>query len=476
MAINEIEDNGSVTYDTTYDTSYEQIQVEQALSDTLGLITSTMVNAGVQYKNLGARFIFDYYKTYAVEAEPYENQFLYYLGELKYDFKLLSEMLTVTPKYTFKWDTPWYTNGWYDNEDVMRNGASLSATYNPASWLSVNGGIEGELDRIGRVQEPFDTVTYPPADILVEDTTLYNGEQSVLFKNGIGFVQTLFRIEPWKMGITAGMRLEKHNVYGIAFAPRAALNQVIGDFHYKFLYNRAFRSPNIGSIEYNQDIKPEFTNVFELELGYKINKNMFVTGNVFDITIDGPIVYWDTDTSGGYINSTRLGSRGAEIEYTARYKRFSVTTSYSYYTAADKPSTEEDMQYVVEGHPNTYFAAPQHKYYLGTSFKPLSGIEWFVSPSLIYYGSAYGNTGFMEDMETAELSEIEPAFIINLFSSTELTFISRSLKGLRIGIGMYDLLDSSYPFVQAYSGSTGTIPTSGLEATVKIDYDFKYKK
>jgi outer membrane cobalamin receptor len=469
-------------------------QVSEPLSDTLGVISGGTANVGVRYKDLKARFLFDSYSVWAVEDAPYQNEFRTWCGELSYDWKLAGGKLTLTPKYNIKWDIPWYTDGYSDNERMVRSNAGVSAVWETARWLTLTAGVEEQIDDISIIREPFDTALEAPGDtfwtydtvwsvdhsawavdsgfgldtLAPEDTLLFNGERSVVFYNTIGYLQALLRAPSVGLSLTAGMRLEHHSQYGWAFAPRVALNQVHGRLHYKLLYNRSFRAPTIGSIEDNVDIKPEATDVVELELGWKISKNLFVTCNAFDITIHDPIIYWDSDTGGsGYVNGTQLGSLGAELELAARFRRAALTASYSYYHTSGKPLGAEAQQY-IEGAPGgSYYAAPQHKLVLGASVRPLE--RWTVSPTVIVYSSSYSTSRIDEEGNPVGV-KIDPAVLLNLYTSYAWRM------GLRVGLGVYDIFDTGYPFAQAYVGSGGSLPSAGTEICLRVDYDFKLKR
>jgi outer membrane cobalamin receptor len=468
-------------------------QVSEPLSDSLGVITSGTANVGVRYKDLKARFLFDYYKTWAVEDAPYANVFRTWCGELSYDWKLAGGKLTLTPKYNIKWDIPWYTDGYYDNERIVRNNAGVSAVWEAAQWLSLTAGVEEQIDDIGIIREPFDTAGAASGDTIwsydtlwsvdhsawavdsgfdldtlaPSDTLLSNGKRSVVFYNTIGYLQALLCAPSVGLSLTAGMRLEHHSQYGWAFAPRVALNQVLGRLHYKLLYNRSFRAPSIASIEDNVDIKPETADAVELEVGYKISKNVFITCNAFDITIHDPIIHWESDTGSGYVNGTRLGSLGVELELAARYRRANLSASYSYYNSAGKPLGDEAQQYIKGAPSGSYYAAPRHKLVLSASVRPLE--RWTVSPTVIVYSSSYATTK-LDEQGNPVGGKIDAAVLFNLYTSYAWRM------GLRVGMGVYDIFDTGYPFAQAYVGSGGSLPSAGTEICLRLDYDFKLKR
>ena len=63
----------------------------------------------------------------------------------------------------------------------------------------------------------------------------------------------------------------------------------------------------------------------ELELGYKLGANSYLTANVFDIvTKDAIIFYYDTDNEDAYKNEGMAGTRGVEFEYRVKQNKHVV--------------------------------------------------------------------------------------------------------------------------------------------------------
>src|SRR4030095_9194480 len=98
---------------------------------------------------------------------------------------------------------------------------------------------------------------------------LFNGNNSLSLNNVAVYAQGLFKHR--LANATIGFRYEKNNRYGAAFVPRLALTKKIQNLHFKLLYSQAFRAPSLQNINIALDgtIKPEKSNVFEIELGYQ---------------------------------------------------------------------------------------------------------------------------------------------------------------------------------------------------------------
>jgi outer membrane receptor protein involved in Fe transport len=218
----------------------------------------------------------------------------------------------------------------------------------------------------------------------------------------------------------------------------------------------------------NQDIKPEKTAVSELELGFKINENMFLTSNIFNIIIKNPIVYsWNPDTEEeAYINYTKTGTKGVEAQFIAKYYKWSLNVGYSFYSAKNM---NEVIPYQVDFPAGTINEEalkgnPQHKISLIGSYNFTENIS--VSPTFIYLGERYG---FINS--NTEQSKQDATLLINL----NLTFQNLFVKNLSLSIGAYNLSDQKYGYIQPSVDSNmaeALYPAPPREFILKLNYWF----
>jgi len=133
------------------------------------------------------------------------------------------------------------------------------------------------------------------------------------------------------VNVTAGARYDKESQYGGALAPRIALTRALGDLNLKLLYSRAYRAPTILDMDYNRNIKPEFTNTAQAQASYVISNNKSATVDLFDTRIEDVIVY---DATGGtYNNYNKTGTQGFNLGYKMSESWGYLNLSYSYYKA-----------------------------------------------------------------------------------------------------------------------------------------------
>jgi outer membrane receptor for ferrienterochelin and colicin len=405
------------------------------------------LNLGINNKNLSFRAIYDNYASDCVYAEPlpatYTDYYKNFAGELKYDWHV-SNKLTITPKVNYRYNIPYYQEGWYANSGINRYTGNIIANYQVNNNISITGGAEYFTDH-GKMLENTDTSLFD------------NGKRTVTYNTVSLFLESTIKTKI--VNIVVGGRFDNHNVFGSAFAPRIGLTKVWDKFHLKLLYSGAFRSPSIGNLVFNTDIKPEKTYVLELEAGAKLNNNMFLTANVFNIKIKDPIVWFSTVDTWGYKNEDKTGTLGFELEYKLKYSWGYATLNYSYYQ--DNKNTVWD--YDVPGD-NSFIGAPKHKIAMNSGF--YLGKYICLSPSFVYMGKSYF------DPDADANNKISGKLLANCF----INFINYKLGGqfpVELGVGISDVFNQKYPFIQSYRGAEKPYPGPSREFTFRFSFSFE---
>lgn len=432
-----------------------------------GLTNPTNLNLGLNYKNLKTRFIYDNYKANTVSLfdalypESFDLKFKNIFGEIKYDWKI-TEKLTITPKFNYKKQLPWYSKDPdafpYEIQCEKFVGNILSS-YDLNDKINIIAG--GEFSD--------DIANY------LDGSTFYNDQTKFEYNNLSFFAQALFKTK--FVNITVGGRMDKHSLVETAYSPRIGFTKTTKDFHFKLLYSQAFRAPGVenmnvayllsdtGFVDVAPNILPEKTNVIEFEIGYKLAEKMLVTANIFNIITKDPIIYF-YDNVEGYYNAEQAGTRGIDLEYKIRDKWGYITANYSYYTAKSLNKVET---FSVPGNENALLAAPQHKITLNSSFKIDEHLS--VNPSFIYMSKRYGYSS-LDSTETEVISEFSPILLANLFINYNNLFT----KGLNVGVGIYDILNTKFSYIQAYNNWHSPYPGTSREIILKIAYNFNFKK
>jgi outer membrane receptor for ferrienterochelin and colicin len=427
-------------------------------------------NVGMSYKGLSFRGIGDFYKTtvrdeYGVnKSYAYPESYYSKYFELKYAWKI-NDKFTLTPRLNYKQQTPWRTD-----EDTVtgvaayiktanRYTANLTASYNINRYVNVVFGGETYQDY---------------ATDKVDSSYFLNGASKVNYYNYAGFVQGLVKTR--LVNIILGARYDKHNVYGDAFVPRVGFTKKFAKFHFKALYSNAFRAPSIENINaaYGGVIKPEKTQVIELEAGYQVTRKSFLTLNFYDITTRNPIVYYfdEVNQADAYTNSGQSGTKGIEAEYRVKQRFGYITLNYAFYTAAGKQKVAD---YSVDQDNKALMGFANHRLNLNSCFNV--GKKITISPTISYFGARYGAIhGVLDPTDSTGstilgvIEKVDPVTLINLFVNF------KPVKGVSIGLGVYDLLDQKFMYLQAYNSGHAPLPASTREFIIKAQFDLNFKK
>ena len=418
-------------------------------------------NLGMSYKGLSFRGIGDFCSTTVrdgydvIKSNTYKETYYGKYFELKYNWKI-NEKLTITPRLNFKQQDPWST----DEVDSLtpayhktanRYTGNLSASYNINRYINVVFGGETFKDHaVDKVDSSYFT----------------NGRTTVNYLNVAFFTQGLIKTR--LVNIILGARYDKHNVYGDAFVPRVGFTKKFKKFHFKALYSNAFRAPAIENINaaYDGIIKPEKTQVIEIEAGYQVTRKSFLTMNFYDITTKNPIVYYyDTIHFGdSYTNFGGSGTRGFELEYRLKQKFGNININYAFYTAQGKESIED---YAVPDNSAAMVGFANHRVNLNANFN--LGKKFIISPTVSYYGNRSAYTS-LDTSGTSVIEELSPVTLVNIFIRYT------PVKGVSIGLGVYDLLDQKFAFVQPYNGYHAPLHGPSREFILKAQFDLNFKK
>jgi len=426
-----------------------------------------LLNMGVHYKGFAMRAILDQYRTperdwWGVNLPTaVRGDFNTRIVDLKYDWKL--GRLTLTPRINFKEQEPYQRNGvgtkniipetYTDPGDhpfevwVKRQTQSLIASYDFSDKTNALAGVE---------------------DYQEQGETISDAEpERVVYHNFAAFAQGLVDLQ--YVNLTAGARFERHNHYGNAFVPRLGLTKAFGPWHFKLLYAKAFRVPQLETIQLNPEIRPEFSRTTEFEAGYQVSEKMFLTLNLFDTLIDNPIVYYATASAEYQVNSGPLGTRGAELEYTYRDTWGFANLGYAFNRCTQNegflsPETGEmvDSIYKVPGHDDRAIGLPGHKVALNAGIRVFDKLT--VNPSVVWMSSRYGFAASTD----AEPREYASAVLANLFVTYALT------RELRLGAGVNDIANAGPAYLQAYNGGHAPIPGPSRAVVGKIAYALQF--
>lgn len=412
------------------------------------------INAGIKVHNLSFRTMYDQFET----SDPVtfvSNKNFY--ADLQYNWKV-NDKLQLVPHVKYYNQVPWTFGSRESNEKDFNVRATRILTQ-----------LDAMYDFSRKVHGTFGVVYFQDqgTDLLVGD--LFGGNKTMTLNNYAFFAEGLFKHR--LANATIGFRYEKNNRYGAAFVPRIALTKKIENFHFKLLYSQAFRAPSLQNINIALDgtIKPEKSNVFEIELGYQFTPEMLLSVNAFSINTKNVLIYGsegEGDTfSEWYENSAKSGSNGLEVVYSIRKKLWYANLTYSY-SQSIKDNTVETYEVPNQ---RQYVGFPKNKITLNTNFN--LGSKLTLNPTFIYASQRYAYTSIDAD-ENPVLGKLDPYLLANAFLNYRGLFV----PGLNVGVGVYDIGNSRPGIAQAYNGGYAPIPARSREYVVKINYQINFKK
>ncbi|ELR73230.1 TonB-dependent receptor [Fulvivirga imtechensis AK7] len=428
------------------------------------------INTGLKYKGLDVRLIYEDYKVEqrdlfdAAMPEPVDMHFKGLYTELKYDYQM-SNRVKLTPKFQYKRQRPWLANDAIASRLDTINDGEFEGVFADKTVEQILGDIAFNTNISTRVNTIVGFQYYIDQGTSVSGYEYdFNESTEVKFHNFSAYGQGLFKLD--FANITLGARYNNHEQFGDSFVPRLGITKVVNNFHGKLLISQAFRAPSIQNIDANEDIKPELTTVFEIEAGYQFSDKMVLTANFFNIKIEDPIVYfYDSDTGAeGYANYNETGTRGVELEYQYKDSWGSLAMNYSYYTAG---GDNKVVSYDVPGNDNKLLGLPQSKFNLYGSFALTKKITF--TPSFTYLDE---RAGFVraDDLDNPVLETFDPALFVNFYFQ----YKNLLIKSLTAGVGVFNLTDNDYAYIQPYNSGHSPLPAASREVVVRLKYRFNF--
>ncbi len=419
------------------------------------------LNVNLIYKDISARIISDHYhitdqdaflkiRSYGVEKYMKTD-----VAELKYQTDLSSE-LKLNSSFSYMKQSPseikrLSTGALLQQVLIDTYTGKLNFTYKPSKALQIVAG--GEY-----YQDKFEGNLPKRSLPKINNTTLF---AESLYKSEFG-------------NLTLGLRYDDPNLAKSDFAPRIGFTKVFDDYHVKLLYSKSFHSPTIENYDLSSDnIKSEKTNTYELELGYKINQNMSIVTNLFDISSKDTIVFGTLPDSSGvlqelYLNADKIHTRGIETEFRWKDQKNYLTLNHSYYQAVNS-SVDKFRVYNFQTNTVTndklFLGFPAHKVSLNANYQVMPKL--FVNPSLVYYSSRYGYNAV----------DSNGKLVLNKYNSSVLTNVMVRYqdflaKNLDIGVGVHNLFNEDYKFIQPYNDGHAPLPDQSREIMFKVWYAF----
>lgn len=437
-------------------------------------LSSSMVNLGVTWRGLKARFLYDSYAIGSIDgmgalttvtrdgeaqAAPNDNVFRTIAGDLRYTFQL-SDTFSLEPRLSYKHQLPWWTSdpnaALYYEKMAERFSGGLTATWAATSHVHLLGGLEAFLDG-ARVLHPTLIGTGSQTDFAALNSANPN---FATMQNAAVFAQVQW--DNPVVNLTAGGRAELHSLAGPSLVPRLAATRRFDRLTTKLLFSGAFRAPSFENLNIatSGQLAPERIWVGEAEVSCALTEWAYASVNGYVLRIDQPILYTVNAETGkdGYENSGRVGSRGVEVEVQLRGAHGFVRAGYSFAQAS--PDTTVDT-YLLPDTKGRLLGMPGHKLTaLGHLRLPggfsLNTSGWFISER-----SGYSTTG--------ALAAFPQTLILNVNAHWEAPEATL-LRGLFATVGASNLFDQQLTWLQPYNGGHPPMPGRGRDLFVRLGY------
>lgn len=452
------------------------------------------VNATLKAGNMQARVLYDRYNTTMRNgigdkplSQQFSTNFTSLIADAKYDIKL-SEQVTLSPRINYTRQQPWNLidsialsptsqfNFLVLDKTVERLFGSLAISADVSKNLFFTLGTEYYIDN-GTASER------DPVSSLWKDPVTGEGSRTIQYNNFGVFLQALLTTDI--INVNTGLRLDRHSAVPLALVPWLGITKTIGNFNFKALFGQNFRAPSIENIRLYPEIKPELTTALEVELGYQLAYNMFLSTNIFDISIQDAIVFG----GGGYRNFARTNTRGIEVEYFIKDSWGSINLNYSFYLANNdgfsdsikalnpyrvwsfRPNIngQREVSFVND---NVLLGFAPHKATVNASFNLSRWVDGLtINPSFVYLSGRYtvSELQFLEGIQTVQ--ETRSVMLLNVFVNYKNAF---QIAGLDIGVGVYDALGSNYDFIQPFNIGNAALPGPSREIVAKASYLLRF--
>lgn len=204
---------------------------------------------------------------------------------------------------------------------------------------------------------------------------------------------------------------------------------------------------------------------FEIEGGVKLGENSYLTANIYNVTTKHPIIFYYDPMSNtdNYLNESRTGTRGVELDYKWKASKWFATINYAFYTTAGQHTLLETSPQNGE---NVNLAFPAHKLNFIGSWS--LGGRLSVSPSVSVCSKRYSIANDQPSVVTTH-----PAAAYANINFSQDNFFT---KGLTAQVGMFNILNEDVWYIQPYNSNHAPLPGGSREIQIRLNYNLPNKK
>lgn len=352
---------------------------------------------------------------------------------------------------TFVKQKPWNSDSQYNQRlrrDAQRWRIDLLAQYqiNHHSNLALGSMYYNEAEEVSE-------------SYLFDADTRFGGRNAINQNDHAFYLQ--YEAETQWANFTLGGRYENHDAAGSHFLPRLALIKTIDAVYGKLVYNKAFKIPQFDTLASAENsgtaiTETELTTTSELELGYRINDQINLSGSFFHLNIENYIGFNPVSASNQTLG--QFSAYGHELELNWITSELKLHASYSLFLI-----DQTDIQaFSVDNQRNAVLGIPNHmlkfdgQYFLST-YNSLNLNGSIISSRYACVDDA--------NLICGTPQRLHEEYDVNLFYRHNNHTFSYNL-------GIANILDTNAKYVQPYRGSQSPIPGLSRRAMFDIQYQF----
>ena len=270
-----------------------------------------------------------------------------------------------------------------------------------------------------------------------------------------------------KFQLTAGINLVSNNLDNYLLAPEISASMNFDKLSIKQIFARTFRMPTLGDVifAYQQPVsyrklilQPETYIIAANQISIKPNSNLkIIITNSYNATQNAMNYYFTGQDKAEFINIGKYGT--LSFDFAANYiiDRLELNSSITFYRPiiADKYGLYSFSETVGQ------YSGNSNLKFTGNVLVNFNQLKIYFST--VYIGHKYGYV--ITKNNDLELKQFSPTLLI----SPNLIY---DFKKFQVKLSIYNLLNSSDYFVQAYKGLFDPMPYLGRTFRVSVKYKF----
>ncbi|MCC6370651.1 MAG: TonB-dependent receptor plug domain-containing protein [Bacteroidia bacterium] len=388
--------------------------------------------------------------------EPIFSQIVSSISEFEklFERKKIDINLSLNYKQQIPWNTLYGDPSIYDAQNLVANRTLIAGTFKT------------------KLQKPYQLLLGLSAysDFMRHQRLAYkltNDKHSARYFGFSGFLEATYQTNIANFNL--GTRLEQYAYFSPNLAPRLSVTKKFNVWHYKLIYNQAYKIPSLQNINLDSDqsMVPEIINEIQAQIGMNI-KNFNLLATYFNSRIKNLIIYGYNKTTfaESYVNSGDLNNHGFDLEAYYKTKRLRISTTYSHYQLLSSTAPEIfcDTNNIKAG----TLGLPAHK--ISSRFSYSFNSKITVNLAYVYESmkGSYVRVNAKAIPEIYEKLIFKPTHNVNLVCNIDNLYKNT----VDLSIGVYNLLNTKLSYL--YPFDAGYQPLYGMGTELMVHLKLKF--